>query len=122
MRLSGHLSKFAPSSSETIIALPYPAPDACPPCTTGPYPTGAGVSNVGGSAGGKNAFPVAAGLVNNSTSPIIASIATTPKSKMFTSFLSVMLTSCACALILLVFFAVICTRSVRSCLLCNSTL
>jgi len=84
----GHLAKFSPSNDVTRIALlilPY-----CPACATiGPDSTAIGDCTCGGSAGGWNAFPVAAGLVNSNTKPTIASIATIPKSKMLISFLSV---------------------------------
>ncbi len=51
--------------------------------------TFAGTDTAGGNGGGWYALPVAAGLVNSSTNPTIARIATIPNNKMLTSFLSV---------------------------------
>ena len=51
--------------------------------------TFAGTDIDGGNGGGWYALPVAAGLVNKSTNPTIARIATIPNNKMLTSFLSV---------------------------------
>lgn len=119
----GHLARFAPSSVGITIAFPI-CPN-CPPAITPSYPTGAGDSTFGGSGGVCQAFPVAAGLVNNSTSPTIARIATIPKSKMFTSFLSAIFASCAYALnmfLLLVFFLGTGIRFARSCPLDSNTL
>lgn len=112
----GQSGRFEPSKDEMSMALPYPVPDACPPPMPGSYPTGAGYATSGGNGGGKNAFPVAAGLVNNNTRPTIAKMATIPKSKMLTSFLSAMIiSSCACALMFLLgSFSGVCTRFARS--------